>query len=120
MLRSKILYSVDPKDYLYNGQQVSLKVIGLFDSIKVHWAYYSTSIIVDKLTNNLKITPDLKSTSAGGSILCDVNSLQSYGIKFSTPEEAKKYIDDFKTKWESSSNNTIQEERDKKLKELDV
>ena len=117
MLRSKILYSVDPKDYLYLSQQVSLKVIGLFDSIKVHWNYYATSTIVDKSTNNLKITPDLKSTPT---VACDTSNLQSYGIKFSTPEEAKKYIDDFKTKWESSSNNTIQEERDKKLKELDV
>ena len=33
-------------------------------------------------------------------------------------DSAKKYIDDFKIKWETGSNNTIQEVRDQKLKEL--
>jgi hypothetical protein len=47
-----------------------------------------------------------------------IDSIKRYGIKFDSQDDAKKYILDFEMKWESGSNNTIQEIRDKKLKEL--
>lgn len=37
---------------------------------------------------------------------------------FEYKEDAIKYIDDFKIKWETGSNQTVQEKRDKKLGDI--
>ncbi len=47
-----------------------------------------------------------------------IENILLHAKKFDVMEDAKKYIDDFKIKWETGSNNTIQEVRDQKLKEL--
>lgn len=41
-----------------------------------------------------------------------------YGKMFEYKEDAIKYIDDFKIKWETGSNQTVQEKRDKKLGDI--
>jgi hypothetical protein len=116
-LKSKILYSIDPKD-LTRGTgnlQVSLKVVGIFDTHKVFWTYYAISSVVD-LSKSLVLTDEICSNSL--SMPANIDNVRSFGLKYSTLEEAKKYLDEFKIKWETASNNTIQEVRDKKLKEL--
>ncbi len=117
MLKSKTLYSVDPKDYLRgNNTQVTLRVIGVFDTSKVHWVYYAVSTTTSVSTNTLNMTDDIG--SGNGIISCNTDCVRAYGVKFADMDSAKKYIDDFKIKWETGSNNTIQEVRDQKLKEL--
>lgn len=112
-LRYKTLYSVDPADLMKSNLQVHLQVIGLFDTHKVIWTYHVVSII--KNVGILQFTDDI--------CLCSYNfssadNVKLYGMKFEDIESAKKYIDDFKIKWETGSNNTTQEIRDQKLKEL--
>ena len=123
MLKSKTLYSVDPKDYLRGNIQVTLRVIGVFDTNKVHWSYYAVYTTTSVSTNTLNMTDDIG--SGKGIISCNTDFVSLllfypnlYGVKFADMDSAKKYIDDFKIKWETGSNNTIQEVRDQKLKEL--
>lgn len=41
-----------------------------------------------------------------------------YGRLVQTFEEGRKFCDEFKMKWETGSNNTTSEQRDKKLEEI--
>ena len=47
-----------------------------------------------------------------------VEILSRYGKEFKTKEEGYKFIQDYKIKWETGSNNTTEEVRDQKLDEL--
>ncbi len=46
------------------------------------------------------------------------DSITKYGKKFETKEEGIKFIQDYKIKWETGSNNTIQEVRDQKIDDI--
>lgn len=110
--RHKILYSVNPDGLIKDNTQVQLKVFGIFDTYKVIWKYYTVSVI--SIGNLYQFTDDICSKNYA----CTIESIESYAKKFDDIEGAKKYVDDFKLKWETGSNNTIQEVRDQKLKEL--
>lgn len=118
MVKSKIFYKKDPKDYqtsyLNNNHQVSLIIVGLFDTEKVFWEYYVISTIGK---TELKITEDLKSMPYSS---CDANptNVKKYGKQFKSIEEGKEFIDEFIIKWETGSNDSKRELRDKKIEEL--
>ena len=46
------------------------------------------------------------------------DSIVRYGKEFKTKEEGIKFIQDYKIKWETGSNNTTQEVRAKKLDDI--
>ena len=105
MIVKKILYQIEVKD-LY----CKLVVYGLFDTLKVYWEYYAVSTG----TNGSSLSQHICNTFTS----VDESSIKRYGKLFEYKEDAIKYIDDFKTKWETGSNQTIQEKREEKLNDL--
>jgi len=93
---------------------ISLRIIGLFDTIKMLWTYHvvSTGTWIGKI----RLTSDLHTNMY--SDVYTVDNIKLHGRKFNTRQEAESFINEFRVKWETSSNNTIQEIRDEKLKEL--
>ena len=48
----------------------------------------------------------------------DASNVQRCGKEFKTKEDGIQYINEFKIKWETGSNTTIEEKRDQKLKDI--
>jgi uncharacterized protein YqgV (UPF0045/DUF77 family) len=46
------------------------------------------------------------------------DSINRHGKEYKTIEDAKKFIQEYKVKWETGSNNTTQEVRAKKLDDI--
>jgi len=44
--------------------------------------------------------------------------VQKYGKEYTSKEEGIAFIEEYKTKWETGSNSTIEEKRDKKLSQI--
>lgn len=105
MIVKKILYNVDITE-LY----CKLVVYGLFDTQKVHWTYYAVSTGTNGRTLSQHICNSFSEV--------DESNIKRYGKIFEYKEDAIKYIDDFKIKWETGSNQTVQEKRDKKLGDI--
>lgn len=108
--RLKLLYNIDIKDYKSGGAKVEFSVFGIFSTLTTQWKYYAVSHI------NNRMTVDLCSTRGGFSNIT-VDNLR-YGKEFTTKEDAIKFLQDFKIKWETGSNNTTSEIRDKKIDEI--
>jgi predicted DNA-binding protein YlxM (UPF0122 family) len=78
----------------------------------VEWKYYVISYY-NKPNNSFVLTKDV--------CLCTFNqdatydNISKYGKKFNTKEEGIQFIQEYKIKWESGSNNTTQEVRDQKI-----
>ena len=114
MKRSKILYKVDLKDCQEYGFDVKLATVGVFETDKVNWKYYVVSYY--KNNDNLaKTSTDI--CGRPGEELTNT-SVERYGKEFKTSDECKEFIDTYKIKWETGSNSTLEEKRDKKLSQL--
>jgi hypothetical protein len=112
MPRGKFLYSTKIKDYITSrGDQIEFSVYGVFDTTKVLWDYYVISHVNNKLTSDLcnlhLMNVDSITTS---NVRC--------GRKFETKEKGIEFIQDFKIKWETGSNDSKSELRDKKINEI--
>jgi hypothetical protein len=57
------------------------------------------------------------SLSSEDQIYC-LENIAKYGRLVQTFEEGRKFCDEFKMKWETGSNNTTSEQRDKKIEEI--
>ena len=115
---SRIIRKIKPNGLVRvheNKQYIYLAVIGIFDTNKVHWDYYYASMI-DVGGSNF-ITNDCTKYPASALHLT-VQSLISYCTKVQTEEEATKWCEDFKMKWETGSNDLLTESRDKKINEI--
>lgn len=114
MNRHKKLFSTKITGYeKCDKQDIEFSVYGIFDTIKVKWDYYVISS-VSNITNKMFLTEDI----CGRYIPADMDSLVRYGKKFQTKEEGQTFIEEFKIKFETGSNNTQQEVRDKKIDEI--
>ena len=110
MLKSKSLFSSTINDYkLSSGKDVQFTVYGVFDTSTVHWEYYLISHI-----GNI-MTPDITGVSIDN---ITIDSIKRWGKSFKTKEEAISYFKEFKDKWEFGSNDTRQENRDKKISDI--
>ena len=114
MKRSKWLFNTTLKDCKTNGCDTKLGIVGIFDTEKSHWKYYVVSYYVNSL-NDPKTSSDLCGYSGYD---LDLNTIQKYGKEYTTKEEGMAFIDEYKTKWETGSNSTLEEKRDKKLSQL--
>jgi len=94
---------------------ISLRIVGLFDTITMIWTYHVVSTGTWG-ANRVELTPDLHDRVYSGEYT--LNNVKSHGRKFDTQQEAESFVNEFKIKWETASNNTLQEVRDEKLKEL--
>jgi hypothetical protein len=115
----KQLHKVNPsglkRTYDNVSYDVHLSVYGIFDTHAVNWTYYICSYI-DK-GNTLYLTDDIRTTNNSQSYMC-VSSITSCGKKVNSSEEGLKFIEEFKMKWETGSNDLLSEVRDKKLNEI--
>ncbi len=91
----------------------NLAVYGIFSTTKVEWKYY---VISYNTTANggVKLTPELCSYAQEATY----ETIARQGKEYKTVEDAKKFIQEYKVKWESGSNNTTQEVRAKKLDDI--
>jgi predicted DNA-binding protein YlxM (UPF0122 family) len=115
MQRGKFLYTQKIKDHKSGGNDVDLSVYGVFETVKVEWKYYVISYY-NKPNSSFMLTMDVCGCSYNQEATYD--SITKYGKKFETKEEGIKFIQDYKIKWETGSNNTIQEVRDQKIDDI--
>lgn len=109
--KGKILYTIDLKDYrTARNDDVKLSVYGVFDTSSVSWSYYVISHA------NNKLTSDLCNTQYSGDNIDHYNAKSCRNFK--TKEECIEFIQDFKIKWETGSNDSKSELRDKKIDEI--
>jgi hypothetical protein len=121
-IRSRILFKVDVENYniSYDGKSYPLKVgvCGIFDTTSVHWDYYAISFF--DLNSGNRLCADLakSSTNITSTFSPDITNIKGYFRKYETQQEAEVFLNEFKIKWETGSNNTTQEIREEKLKEI--
>ena len=113
MYKGKMIYTTLPKDYKTNGNDIHLGVYGIFNTEKVLWTYHVISYY-NKANGSMQLTDDI----CGRYLDATYDSVKSYGKRFDTAEEGRKFIEEYKVKWETGSNDTTQEIRDKKIGEI--
>ena len=105
------------KDWFYNNKQVNISLYGIFDSEIILWKYYVVSTIKNSTSD--QTTPCIVKK---GCILSDAYvtelSLPTRGVEFKNTKEAIDFINDFKTKWETKSNDSKSIIREEKLNEI--
>lgn len=114
MKRSKWLYNTILKECKTNSYDTKLGVVGIFDTEKVLWKYYVVSYYVNS-SNDARTSEDICGQT--GQDLTTV-SVPRYGKEFKTIEEGIEFIETYKIKWETGSNSTLEEKRDKKLSQI--
>ena len=107
MNKGRFLHEEKIKDHSNVG------VYGVFSTTKVEWKYYVISY--NTIANGgLKLTSELCSYQQEATF----ESVARHGKEYKTVEEAKQFIQEYKVKWETGSNNTTQEVRAKKLDDI--
>jgi hypothetical protein len=115
MQRGKFLHTEKIKDHKCNSNDVDLSVYGVFETLKVEWRYYVISYY-NKPNNSFMLTTEVCTCNYNQEATYE--TITRYGKKFETKEDGIKFIQEYKIKWETGSNNTIQEVREQKLDEL--
>lgn len=120
MKRGKILHDTVLKDYTYTHTKndVHLCAYGLFDTEKALWKYYILSYADTMGSGNNKLVEDVAIKRLSEPMVFSVYNIENYFYSKPTLEECIQYIEDYKIKWETGSNSSTQEQRDKKLKEI--
>jgi len=113
MTKGKFLYTTTIKDYKDGSIDVEFSVYGIFNTDKVHWNYYVISH-VKNVSGSVTLTPDL----CGWRQQADHDTIRKSGKQFPTKEEGITFIQEYKDKWEYSTNDTRQEKRDKKIDDI--
>ena len=130
MNKGRFLHEEKIKDHSNIG------VYGIFSTTKVEWRYYVISYNTSA-NGGIKLTSELcdyvqeatlfmpkaivclfKLLQLGGRQSIDQDSINRHGKEYKTVEEAKQFIQEYKIKWETGSNNTTQEVRAKKLDDI--
>jgi hypothetical protein len=107
MNKGRFLHEEKIKDHSNIG------VYGIFSTTKVEWKYYVISY--NTTTNSgLKLTSEL----CGYMQEATFESVARHGKEYKNVEDAKQFIQEYKIKWETGSNNTTQEVRAKKLDDI--
>ena len=106
-LKGKFLHTEKVVDYpKFMGNEILFSLYGVFDTTSTLWSYWVISHSNGKLTNDL-CTSTLN-------LNVDVYNVKS-GKNFKTKEEGIQFIKEFKIKWETGSNDTLSEMRDRKI-----
>ena len=109
MLKLKKLFTSTINDYKSAGNKdVEFSVYGIFDTDKVHWTYHLISHV------GTQMTQDISQSYADVS----VDSIKRCGKQFKTKDDAISFFKEYKDKWEFGSNDTRQENRDKKISDI--
>jgi len=107
------------KDWFYSNRQVNLCLFGIFDSEVILWKYYVLSVIKNASTSSDQTTPCVqkKGCTLSDAYISEL-SVPLRGIEFKNIKEANDFINDFKTKWETKSNDSKSITREEKLKDI--
>lgn len=119
MIKMKVLSSEKLIDYQYTSDSgskfdVTLCSMGLFDTTEAKWKYYVCPTI--QTSRGIFLTSDLVIGTSHDSL--STSNIPRYGKRFNTLDECIIFINEYKMKWESGSNDTKQEIRDRKIDEL--
>jgi hypothetical protein len=111
----RILYTTKVDNMKSMGDDVNVGIYGIFttnNSGNGNWKYYLISF--------KKMPGVFKLTSEWHSYQMDVtyDSVEKHAKEISSINDGKKICDDFKMKWTSGSNDTLQHIRDEKLNEI--
>ncbi len=112
----RMLYSVKIDGMKSGGLDVNVGVYGVFKSeaAKGHWDYYLISYKITttgdiRLTNEWHSSPPMETT---------YESIMRHSKSVNNIDDGKKICDDYKIKWTSGSNDTLQERREEKISEI--
>jgi len=107
------------KDWFYSNRQVNLSLFGIFDSEAILWKYYVLSVIKNASTSSDQTTPCVqkKGCNLSDAYISEL-SVPPRGIEFKNIKEATDFIIDFKTKWETKSNDSKSVIREGKLNDI--
>ena len=100
----------------YSNPDLHVGVYGIFESTNSatgKWKYYLISYSI-KSNNSLQLKPqwhpyDMEAT---------YGNIESHSKSVQSIEEGKKICEEYKSKWETGSNDTLQHKRDEKLTEI--
>jgi hypothetical protein len=113
MQKGKFIYQTKIKEYKQNGLNIDFGIYGIFDTKKVKWNYFIISYVTDP-QGNMKLTEDI----CGRTTSASYDTIEAFGKQVANKEEGVKFIEEYKCKWETGSNETTQEMRDKKIGEI--
>lgn len=111
----RILYSTKVDNMTSMGDDVNVGVYGVYttsNSGTGNWKYYLVSF--KKNGSSFRLTPEWHSYSVDASY--DV--IEKHAKEISSVDDGKKICDEFKMKWITGSNDTLQHIRDEKLSEI--
>jgi intein/homing endonuclease len=111
--KGRILFST--KVEKYDNPELYVGVYGIFkstDSATGNWKYYLISYF---LKNN---SIQLRNEWHPYYMEATYNNIESHSKSVQSVEEGKKICEEYKSKWETGSNDTLQHKRDEKLTEI--
>lgn len=112
MQKGRFIYNQKLKDYKFNGKDIELGIYGIFDTKKVKWNYFIISYYNDG--SGFRLTEDVCTRCCTATY----DTIEGFGKQVTNKEEGVKFIQEYKIKWETGSNNTTEEIRDKKLDDI--
>ena len=112
MQKGRFIYNQKLKDYKVNGKDIELGIYGIFDTKKVKWNYFIISYYNDG--SGFRLSEDVCTRYCTATY----DTIEGYGKQVTNKEEGVKFIQEYKIKWETGSNNTTEEIRDKKLDDI--
>ena len=80
----------------------------------MQWKYYVISYSINSSSNKVILTSEL----CGYTQEATFETIYRQGKEYKTVDDAKKFIQEYKVKWETGYNNTTQEVRAKKLDDI--
>ena len=108
MNKGRFLYEEKIKDHS------NLGVYGIFSTTKVEWKYYVISYSINSSSNKVTLTSEL----CGYTQEATFETIYRQGKEYKTVDDAKKFIQEYKVKWETGSNNSTQEVRANKIEAI--
>jgi hypothetical protein len=111
----KLLYSTKVDGLKSSGQEITVGVYGIFKSQpgSGKWEYFLISYFLNK-NGNIELTSDWHNIVHQATY----DIIQKYSKSVKDIDEGKKICDEFKLKWISGSNDTIQEVRETKIQKI--
>jgi len=112
----RMLYSIKIDGMKSDGLDVNVGVYGIFksDSGKGNWKYYLISYVVNS-SGDIKLTSEWHGYAP---METTYESIGKYSQVVNSIDDGKKICDDYKMKWVSGSNDTLQERREEKISEI--
>jgi hypothetical protein len=110
----KLLYTTKVDGMKSFNSEVNVGVYGIFKSTSASgvWEYYLISYWLKG--NDIKLTEDWHTYSMDATY----ESIMKHAKKVQTVEDGRKLCDEYKSKWVTGSNSTIEHIRDEKLSEI--